>query len=38
MNQPYKIYKFEVLVRVRTDQNIMDAVEKLNKGEWENVD
>lgn len=36
--QPYKIFKFEVIVRVRHDQNIIDAVDKLNKGEWENVD
>lgn len=38
IHQPYKIYKFEVLVKVEHDQNILDAVKKLEAGDWENAD
>lgn len=38
IHQPYKIYKFEVLVKVQPHEDITDAVRKLNAGEWENAD
>lgn len=36
--QAYKIFKFEVEVKVRPDEGIFEAIKKLNNGEWENND
>lgn len=34
----YKVYRFTVEVKVRPDEGMIEAVKKLNNGEWENND
>lgn len=36
--QAYKVYKFEVEVKVLPNEGIQEAVAKLHRGEWENND
>lgn len=36
--QAYKVYKFEVEVKVGNDEGILEAIQKLHRGEWENND
>lgn len=34
----YKVYEFTVQVKVEPHESIIEAVQKLNAGEWENND